>query len=88
MTPFIYPSRMMGRASMLKTARVPRASVSGACGSGCVWYLADSRFTRDEQKGTRIDVWTPIKLDSVAVQTQSVTEQGPGSAATSAPSAG
>ena len=33
---FMYPSRMMGRASMLKMARIPRASVSGACGSGCV----------------------------------------------------
>jgi signal transduction histidine kinase len=52
--------------------------------------LVSGRFEihSDEQMGTRIDVWTPIELDSVAVQTQSVTEQGPGSAATSAPSAG
>ena len=52
--------------------------------------LVSGRFEihSETQQGTRIDVWTPIKLDSVAVQTQSVTEQGPGPAATSAPSVG
>ncbi len=38
-----------------------------------------------EKKGTRIDVWTPIKLDSIAVQSESITEQDSGSVATSTP---
>jgi len=52
--------------------------------------LVSGRFEihSDEQKGTRIDVWTPIKLDSIAVQSESITEQGPGSVATSTPAAG
>ena len=41
-----------------------------------------------KQMGTRIDVWTPIKLDSGAGQSESITEQGPGSVATSTPAAG
>ena len=49
--------------------------------------LVSGRFEihSDEKKGTRIDVWTPIKLNSIAVQSESITEQGPGSVATSAP---
>ena len=38
-----------------------------------------------KQKGTRIDVWTPIKLDSDAAQSESITEQGPGTVTTSDP---
>ena len=50
-----------------------------------VWPIRDSLR---EQKGTRIDVWTPIKLDSGAGQTEPVAGQGLGTAATSEPGAG
>ena len=52
--------------------------------------LVSGRFEihSDEQKGTTIDVWTPIKLDSIPVQSESITERGPGSVATSTPAAG
>ena len=52
--------------------------------------LVSGRFEihSDEKKGTRIDVWTPIKLDTIAAQSESITEQGPGSVATSTPAAG
>jgi len=52
--------------------------------------LVSGRFEihSEMQQGTRIDVWTPIKLDSVAVQSESITERGPGSVATSTPGAG
>ena len=38
-----------------------------------------------KQNGTRIDIWTPIKLDSVADRTDSVTGQAPGTTTTSEP---
>jgi signal transduction histidine kinase len=41
-----------------------------------------------KQKGTRIDIWIPVKVDAVAVQSESISEQGRGFVATSTPSAG
>ena len=52
--------------------------------------LVSGRFEihSEKQQGTRIDVWTPIKLDPVVIQSESITEQGPGSVATSTLRAG
>ena len=49
--------------------------------------LVSGRFEihSDEQKGTRIDVWTPIKLNSDAGRCESITGQAHGTATTSAP---
>ncbi len=47
--------------------------------------LVSGRFEihSEMQQGTRIDVWTPIELASVAVQSESIAEQVPGTVTTS-----